>query len=252
MNARVQKFDSAGKFLSAFGEPGEGPGQLKEPNGVVLDSQGELYVTDALNHKLVKYSSEGSFIKEWKGPDVSFYGPRDLTFGPNGLLYLIDQGHTRIGIFDPRSDTFSFWGSSGDGDGQFNESTGICVADNFLVVTDTGNGRVQVFDLTGTFVRKWDVPQWDKDSHFYPDAVYDKETKRLYVTSGKTNEILAFDLEGNPQPGFKPTDADALDNPSSITISDADKKRRLLVLNTGSAKLSSIELEPATTKSGKP
>jgi DNA-binding beta-propeller fold protein YncE len=141
------------------------------------------------------------------------------------------------------------WGSAGSGDSQFNESTGICAADNYIVVTDTGNNRIQVFDIGGTFVRQWDVPEWQHEAHHYPDAVYDTVTKRLYVSSGKSNEILAYDLEGKAQPGIKPTGAEALDDPSSMAILTTGNKRKLLVLNTGSAKLSSFDLEPAKAES---
>jgi DNA-binding beta-propeller fold protein YncE len=244
MNARVQKFDPDGNFVMAFGVLGEGEGQLKEPNGVIVDKSGLIYVTDALNHKLVRYDQDGKFLKEWKNPEVGFYGPRDLAYGSNGMLYIIDQGHTRIATFDPTLETFNMWGTAGSGPGQFNESTGICAAENLLVVTDTGNNRIQVFNLDGTFVRQWDVPEWQHDAKQFGDAVYDPVTKRLYVSS-KTNEILAYDLEGKPQPGIKPGEDNKLDLPSSMVITETGNKRRLLVLNTGGGKLSSFDLEPA-------
>jgi DNA-binding beta-propeller fold protein YncE len=243
MNARVQKFAPDGKYLSAFGTLGEGDGQLKEPNGIILDKTGLIYVTDALNHKLVKYDADGNFLKEWKNPEVGFYGPRDMAWGSNGMLYIIDQGHTRIAIFDPVAGTFTMFGTSGSGDGQFNESTGLCAAENLIVVADTGNNRIQIFDLAGTFVRQWDVPEWGHDAKQFGDVAYDTVTKRLYVSSGKTNEILAYDLDGKPQPGIKPPPDNKLDLPGSLTISDVDNKRRLLVVNTGGAKLSAFDLE---------
>jgi hypothetical protein len=108
-----------------------------------------------------------------------------------------------------------------------------------------GNNRIQIFDLTGTFVRQWDVPEWGHDAKQFGDVAYDTVTKRLYVSSGKTNEILAYDIEGKPQPGIKPPADNRLDLPGSLTISDVDNKRRLLVVNTGGAKLSAFDLEPA-------
>ena len=77
----------------------------------------------------------------------------------------------------------------------------------------------------------------------YPDAVYDEQGKRLYVTSGKTNEVLAFDLDGNRIEDLGLQGGERLDNPSSLAILEANKKRWLLVLNTSSSRVTKFELE---------
>lgn len=257
-NARIEKYDADGKFLLTFGTSGDGEGQFKEPNGVAVDAAGNVWVVDAGGDKskLAKFTGEGKFINEWKGPEGNaFYGPRDLAIGPNKMIYIVDQGRTRIVKFDPTAETFTDWGSEGAGEGQFKESTGITIVGNQVVVADAGNDRIQVFDLDGKFIRQWKVPLWqfEVDVWHYPDAVYDEQAKKLYVTSGWTNEVVAYDLEGNLlQGGFKPEgDADKLDNPSAIVISDVNKKRRLLVLNTTGCKVSAFELAAAAAKPAK-
>ena len=77
----------------------------------------------------------------------------------------------------------------------------------------------------------------------YPDVVYDEQGKRLYVTSGKTNELLAFDLDGNRIDDLGLQTGERLDNPSSLAILETSKKRWLLVLNTGSSRVTKFELE---------
>ncbi|MGE3468479.1 MAG: NHL repeat-containing protein, partial [Pyrinomonadaceae bacterium] len=89
-NARVQRFDAGGKFLSEFGIRGDATGQLQEPNGVAVDSAGNIYVTDAKRHMLLRFRPDGQFDKEWDGPPGKFYGPRDLAIGPNKIVYVID------------------------------------------------------------------------------------------------------------------------------------------------------------------
>lgn len=241
-NALVQKFDADGKYLSAIGARGEGVGEFREPQGVAIDKAGNIYVTDALNHKLVKFKADGSFVKEWPGPDSGFYGPRDISFGPNGLLYIVDQGRTRVARFDPANDSFIVWGTAGSAEGQFSDPSGIAVGGGYVFVTDTGNGRIQVFDLDGTFVRQWPVPQWENDVHFITDAAFDEATGTLYVSSGKTNEMLAFDKDGNRIEGPKPADEAGFGTPSSLAIQSAGKKRTLLILDSSDSKLSKIEL----------
>ena len=255
-NNRVQKFDSTGKFISIIGDPGEREGKIKEPNGVALDAEGNLFVTDAGNHKFLKYSPEGTFVEEFMGPDTGFYGPRDLVVAPNNQIYIVDQGRTRVARFQPASENFSYvWGVPGTEQSQFKEPTGIGVGDNMIFVADLGNGRVQAFDLEGRFVREWPIPTWERTASEFPDIVFDDETKTFYVTSPKTNEVLAFDVNGAPLPGFSSQDDQKLDSPASMAILTANKKRWLLVVNSGSNKISKFELQasqkPEPTKTGK-
>lgn len=245
-NNRIQKFDSEGKFVSIIGDPGEREGKIKEPNGVAIDAEGNLYVADAGNHKFLKYNSDGTFAEEYNGPDTGFYGPRDLVIGPNNQIYIVDQGRTRVARFQPTSKNFSFiWGVSGSGEGEFRDATGIGTGDNLIFVADLGNGRIQVFDLEGKFVRQWPIPSWQRSSSEFPDVIFDQETRTVYVTSGSTNEVLAFDENGAPKQGFNPQDAQKLENPSSMAILTANKKRWLLVVNSGGNRISKFELGPA-------
>ena len=240
-NARIQKFDSAGKFLISFGSSGTDEGQMKEPNGIAIDDSGNIFVTDAFNHKLMKFDPTGKFIKEWT-PEGGFYGPRDIVFGPNKQLYIVDQGRTRIARFDPATESFTVWGSGGSGESQFNDPTGIAIGGDRVYVADYGNQRVQVFDLNGTFVGQFPVPVWNPTTVFYPDIVYDDVAQRLYVTGGETNQVLAFDLEGQPVTGHPAEGSSELTNPSALIISETKAIRRLLVLNTGSGKVTAFEL----------
>jgi DNA-binding beta-propeller fold protein YncE len=246
-NGRVQKFDFDGKFLDAYGKPGASEGELGEPNGIAVDSTGNIFVADALNYKLVKLAPDGKFVKEWKGPEPGFYGPRDIAFGPNKNLYIVDQGRTRIVRFDPSTEVFTSWGTAGTGEGQFHESTGIAIGDNLVFVADLQNNRIQVFDLDGKFIRMWEVPPWERYVWLYPDMALDEQSKRLYVTNGWKNEILLYDLNGNPLEGtIKPIGE--LNNASALCFIENGKRRRLLVLNTGGSKVSAIDLEAKLSK----
>lgn len=243
-NDRIEKFDADGKFVSIFGDPGEREGKMKEPNGIAIDADGNIFVTDSHNHKVLQYSPDGTFSKEFNGPDTGFYGPRDIAVGSNKVVYIVDQGRTRIAGLVPGNGTFGrVWGTNGTNPGEFKDPTGIAVGNNLVFVADLGNGRVQVFSLDGNFVREWPIPTWERSSSEYPDIVFDEVTKTVYVSSGKTNEILAFDENGNPARGFNSQGDEKMENPTCMTILEANKKRWLLVVNTGSARVSKFELE---------
>jgi hypothetical protein len=50
LSHRIQKFAPEGKFLTEWGEFGDGPGQLNVPPGIPVDAAGNVYVSDSHNH----------------------------------------------------------------------------------------------------------------------------------------------------------------------------------------------------------
>jgi len=243
-NARIQKFDPDGKFLIEFGKDGPVENQLKEPYGVAVDNEGTIYIADRSLHRLIKFNSDGTFAHGYEGPDTGFYGPHDVAIGSNGQVYVVDGGRSRIARFQPSSGSYTLTiGGPGSGDGQFKDMTSFGVGDNEIFQADLGNGRVEVFDLDGKFIRQWPVPAWEKTSDEDPDVAFDEQTKTVYVTSPKTNEVLAFDINGNPLPGLKASADEEFIGPTSLAIAEVKKKRWLYVLCEPGPRIVRFELE---------
>src|SRR5262249_55717105 len=64
-NCRIQKFTSAGVFITKWGTSGGGDGQFNREAGVAVDAVGNVYVADNDNHRIQKFSSTGTFISKW-------------------------------------------------------------------------------------------------------------------------------------------------------------------------------------------
>ncbi|XP_070556894.1 tripartite motif-containing protein 2-like [Ptychodera flava] len=60
-NNRIQVFNADDQFLYKFGIPGKEEGQLYMPNGVCLDSDRYVYISDS-NHRIQKFDNSGRFI----------------------------------------------------------------------------------------------------------------------------------------------------------------------------------------------
>lgn len=242
-NGRIQKFDKNGKFLIEFGQNGTAETNLKDPNGVTVDADGNVYVVDVGTHRFTRFNAQGVFENVYDGAGTGFYGPRDLALAPNKHIYIVDQARNRIAGFDLEKNSYTYvWGTGGNGEGQFNGTTGITAGDGLVFVADHGNGRIQVFDLEGNFVRQWEVPSWTKYVHDTPDVVYDENTKIVYATACKTNEVLAFDIDGTPRPDMEFHDSEKLKDPGAMAIIEVEKKRWLYVLNRGNSTLVRFEL----------
>ena len=56
MEPRVLKFDSNGNYITKFGSKGTEPGQIRDPEHLALDNEGNVYVSDRKNNDLQVFS----------------------------------------------------------------------------------------------------------------------------------------------------------------------------------------------------
>src|SRR5437773_2933896 len=239
-NGRIEKFSPSGTFVSTIGSKGNGYGQLGEQNGIAIDRSGNIYVAEvASNHRVQKLAPDGTFIAEWKGPDVGFYGPRRIAIGPDDSVYVVDQGRTRIVKFAPDGQVLASWGSKGSADGQFNDPTSVAVdsTSGKVYVADPINKRIQVFDQNGKFLTKWIIPEWGHPAGF-ENLVIDSKMGRVYASSVNIDAVLIFDLNGTRVGNLTPKPPDRLDGPSALALAD----RKLYVLNMHGNRVSVIDL----------
>jgi DNA-binding beta-propeller fold protein YncE len=154
-NARVQKFDSQGQFLSQWSS---GDGQFSLPTGLFVDSQDNLYVVDDGTGYIHKFDRTGQFLTRWGGLGGREGQFATVTHGAadvQGNVYVADLSG-RIQKFDSNGQFLGKWGTIGTGDGQFLGPGGVTVdAQGYIHITDTSSSRIQIFDQQGQFLAKW-------------------------------------------------------------------------------------------------
>jgi DNA-binding beta-propeller fold protein YncE len=197
-------------------------------------------VADVENHRVQKLKPDGTFVASWKGPDMGFYGPRDVTVGPDDSIYVVDEGHAHIAKYDPSGKVLALWGAAGKEDGQFGDATSVAIDEknNRVYVADPGNQRIQVFDPFGKFLFKWTVDEWRPTGWSFQDLVVDSKAERLYASSVGTDEILVYDLAGKKIQSLRPNPPDKLEGCSSLALA----KGKLYALNTYGNHISVIDL----------
>ncbi|HKQ40605.1 MAG TPA: hypothetical protein VJ063_21220, partial [Verrucomicrobiae bacterium] len=219
-NGRIQRFSPTGVYLGMFGAPGTKAGEFQEPNGVAVDKAGNIYVADVGNQRVQKLTATGQFLAQWKGPEPGFYGPRDLWVTSDNSIYVVDQGRARIVKLNSNGAVVATWGSSGHGDGQFDEPSAVAVDEKNgrVYVADPRNGRIQIFDTAGRFITKWPVREWKQTAWNFHDLLFDPAAERLYATSPTTDQVLVYDLAGNRIAELQADPPDKLEGASALAI----------------------------------
>jgi len=178
--AQLLEFDRDGKFLR---EIGHNLYAWSYAHTVKVDPQDNIWVTDKGSDMVVKFNPEGRVVmvfgrkqeasdegtgplKEVKPPlppeDGLFRQVTDVAWDAKGNTYISDGYiNSRVAKVDKEGTWLKSWGEPGDKPGQFNTPHSIAVdSEGNVYVADRGNGRIQVFDGDGKFLRQIviDVP----------------------------------------------------------------------------------------------
>ena len=116
---QVFKFSPRGELLMTLGEAGvegDGPNHFTAPSDVITNAEGEIFVVDGHNasgnNRIVKYSRDGRFMKEFGGTGYGpgqLRGPHAIAMDPAGRLFVADRANQRIVVFDQEGNFLSRW-----------------------------------------------------------------------------------------------------------------------------------------------
>jgi hypothetical protein len=105
---RIHRYDKDAKWLSAFGEPGTGPGQFNTPHGLWLDTRAgkepSLVVADRANKRLQWFTLEGKHLKTLDG----FILPANLD--SRGDVLLVPDLSARVTLLDKNDQVITHLG----------------------------------------------------------------------------------------------------------------------------------------------
>jgi DNA-binding beta-propeller fold protein YncE len=150
-NDRVQVFDPNLKKLYQFGKFGSGAGEFSRPQSMVID-KGLVYITDACNHRLCVFKTDGTFVRNMGGVGTAlgqYRFPYGLDMDADGHLVVCEFGNNRVQLVDKETGRgLKLWGHAGRQPGELAYPWGVCVdRHDRVVAVDAGNNRLQVFSF---------------------------------------------------------------------------------------------------------
>jgi sugar lactone lactonase YvrE len=168
-----------GAFVKAFGDDG----LFQSAHSVTIDAQGFLWVTDSAAHAVHKFSPEGRLLmtlgkRGVAGDNTSrdlFNQPNHVAVAPNGDIYVSD-GYVNARIVQFSKDgafVRIIGGVKGSQPGQLQLPHGVALdSRGRILVNDSDNQRVSVFDKDGKFAEAWPYPSRGGIAVAADDTVY--------------------------------------------------------------------------------
>ena len=150
VTARVELYDRAGNLVRAYGEADK----LSFPNGIAVDKDGNLFVADSNNGRLLVYRPDGTLLAQvGRGVNEGKLGmPRGVALDGGGRVYVGDTTGQGVSIMrlvtgtTPKLEYLGFIGGYGIEDGRFNFPNGVAVDGRGRVyVGDSRNNRIQIW-----------------------------------------------------------------------------------------------------------
>jgi YD repeat-containing protein len=172
-NNRVEEFTATGTFIKMFGWgvadgaakfetctaschaglQGAGNGEFYVPEGIAVDSKGNIFVADRGNKRVQEFNSSITWMRNIS-QTVEKEGPFYLNIDPKtGNLWVAYSWDNKIGEFTNEGVLINVWGVSGSEPGDLLDPYGVAVGPEGNVwVSEYGNNRVQIFTPGGEYI----------------------------------------------------------------------------------------------------
>jgi sugar lactone lactonase YvrE len=160
-NSVIRKITTAGRVVTVAGAKSKGfidatgeSAAFNNPSGIVLDSQGNMYVTDQGNSALRKITSAGVVTTIVGNPSQTFLlnYPSAITIDKTGNLYIADESG-RVLEFATNNSLYVLAGTSNVA-GFVNGTNAAALFSNPQGIAIDANGNIYVADQNNNCIRK--------------------------------------------------------------------------------------------------
>jgi tripartite motif-containing protein 71 len=190
------------RFVAAFGEEGDGPGQLRRPQAVSTDDKGNVFVADTGNNRIQKFDRQGRFLVMIGGfgwANEQFQRPVDIC-ADNGLdVFIADYENRRIARCDNGLHWITSFAFPEIEDERmrlgFPSSVGISIHSDLYIV-DGENKRVLKLNSSRTPELSFGNYDWGEGVLAEPVSICVSQDDRIYVSDRQAGHISVYDYFG--------------------------------------------------------
>lgn len=190
-------FTRDGKVVKTWGNDG----LFQTAHSATIDPQGFVWVTDSTDHVVHKFSPDGRLLmtlgrKGVSGDNTSrdlFNQPNHVAIAPNGDIYVSDgYQNSRVVHFSSNGQFVRIIGGvKGSQPGQLQLPHGVALdSRGRILVNDSDNQRVSIFDKDGKFVESWPFPSRGGIEVTADDTVYISDVNVGVVNIVKNGKLI--------------------------------------------------------------
>lgn len=176
-----------------------GKAVLKKPFGIAAATDGTIYIADGELKSIYVFDQNGELLSAF-GKKGEFSRPVGLAVNSElGRLYVCDVAANAVFAYSLKGERlFEFKKGGEPGEGYFNSPTHIAIdrRNGNVLVADTNNFRVQVFDKDGTYLRKFGQLGDYPGDFSRPKGIAVDSEGHVYVADAAFNNFQIFNDKG--------------------------------------------------------
>jgi DNA-binding beta-propeller fold protein YncE len=181
-------------------------GELREPRGVAVTSQGNVLVCDFGNNRIEEFDRDLHGVRQWGELGESagqFKQPCGIAVDAQGQIFVADTWNQRVQVFSPEGHFLRQWTAG------FYGPRGIAVdATGSVFVADTGANRIVRFSATGKKEKEWGGKGSEPGRFIEPMGIAVDAAGRVYVCDNGNGRLQVFHRDGSflsqfPVPGWE-------------------------------------------------
>ncbi len=212
------------KPVGIIGESRLGSSFLSRPTGITIGPQGNLFITDTGNDRVVKCDGAGTFLRETGGfgrETGQFNRPTYIATDHGLNVYVVDTQNKRVQRFDRDLNFISTIGiEPGDDFSGFGLLEGIAVASGGeLLISDIEDDHVIKLDNFYTYSRTFGGYGYGQGSLRDPLGICVDRKENVYVADSQNDRVAIYDLFGN---FWKSLGEKTLRKPSGVTVGEGN------------------------------
>ncbi|MFP4497614.1 MAG: 6-bladed beta-propeller, partial [Vulcanimicrobiota bacterium] len=185
---KIIKFTSNLDYISSFGEAGTLEGRFMEPAALAVDHKGTLAVADPQLDYIQLFIPSETEMK--------------TVFEEVHTETIISRASekTQAQMVQKEYGIVNKWGTEGGNPGRLNQPQGVKTnSRGEIVLADSGNYRIQIFDLNGKYLRSWGSKGREEGQFEKPDSIAIDENDHIYVADSALGRISIFNPDGELQ-----------------------------------------------------